>query len=138
LNQAAYHKSCIAQPDSHDAVFKALDAEEEHDTELAALDSSRGFTGEELKPGDARGRGWVGGQSEGEGGRSVQEMAVPWVTHTARHLNWTFSGQLTFGQFPRKIAPGMHIPRRKRKTAKGKSVCCAIAHTGLDYSIVNI
>ena len=55
-----------------------------------------------------------------------------------RHLNWTFSGQLIFGQFPRKIVPGMHIPRRKRKTAKGKSVSCAIAHTGLDYSIVNM
>jgi hypothetical protein len=26
----------------------------------------------------------------------------------ARHLNWTFSGQLIFGQFPRKIVPGMH------------------------------
>ena len=56
----------------------------------------------------------------------------------SRHLNWTFSGQLIFGQFPRKIVPGMHIPRRKRKTAKGKSVSCAIAHTGLDYSIVNM
>ena len=59
-------------------------------------------------------------------------------SHGARHLNWTFSGQLIFGQFPRKIVPGMHIPRRKRKTAKGKSVSCAIAHTGLDYSIVNM
>ena len=61
------------------------------------------------------------------------------AVHVAtRHLNWTFSGQLIFGQFPRKIVPGMHIPRRKRKTAKGKSVSCAIAHTGLDYSIVNM
>ena len=33
--------------------------------------------------------------------------------------------------------PGVHIPRRKRKTAKGKSVSCAI-HTGLDYSVVNM
>ena len=80
--------------------------------------------------------------------------AVPWVLFTSpslpfrgfpfsawppsRHLNWTFSSQLNFGQFPTKIVPGMHIPRRKRKTAKGKSVSCAIAHTGLDYSIVNM
>jgi hypothetical protein len=25
----------------------------------------------------------------------------------ARHRNWTFSGQLIFGQFPRKIVPGI-------------------------------
>jgi hypothetical protein len=60
------------------------------------------------------------------------------TAYDTRHLNWALSGQLTFGQFPRKIAPGMHIPQRKRKTAKGKSVCCAKAHTGLDYSIVNM
>jgi hypothetical protein len=52
------------------------------------------------------------------------------------------AGQLIFGQFqfPRKAVPGMHIPQRKRKTAKakGKSVSCAIAHTGLDYSVVNM
>jgi hypothetical protein len=53
-------------------------------------------------------------------GSSVGSLAPP-PGHPAagpRHLNWTFSGQLIFGQFPRKIVPGMHIPRRKRKTAK--------------------
>jgi hypothetical protein len=26
--------------------------------------------------------------------------------HSPRHPNWAFSGQLIFGQFPRKVVPG--------------------------------
>ena len=90
---------------------------------------------------EGRSGGWAGepGAAKSAGCAPLPRahtMTLP--CRGARHLNWTFSGQLIFGQFPRKIVPGMHIPRRKRKTAKGKSVSCAIAHTGLDYSIVNM
>jgi hypothetical protein len=74
------------------------------------------------------------GHRQNGGQQQERHLDATW----ARHLNWTSSGQLIFGQFPRKIVPGMHTPRRKRKTAKGKSVSCAIAHTGLDYSIANM
>jgi hypothetical protein len=51
--------------------------------------------------------------------RSAQALhRVPYAA--PRHPNCTFSGQLISGQFPRKAVPGMHIPRRKRKTAKGQ------------------
>jgi hypothetical protein len=49
--QDAYHKSCIAEPDRYTKALKALDEEEAHDEEIKSLDSSKGFTGEELKPG---------------------------------------------------------------------------------------